>query len=391
MLSFLWSTVALFSQTSTPSPWYQKLELKEVGFVTSYYQQDGNNSAVTGGIGTEKLSDFSNHLNITLRVNDDDGRTHDITVSGGVDMYTSASSDNIDNIPSSASTTDVRVYPQVTYANTAPDGLSGYSANVSVSTEFDYFSVGFGGGWWAQSQSKNSLFAVEGQIFLDSWKYILAQELRPPGYGSGSENSNVDRKARNSFNLGLTYNQILTRRLQISLLATPAYQAGLLSTPFHRVYDSNGSVMTEVLPSERLKLPLGIRANYFLGSHMVIRAHYRFYVDNWGVTAHSANLEVPVKIGPSWTFSPYFRLHQQSAADYYKPYGMHDAGAEFRTSDIDLSQLKSAMAGLQIRYVDLDGFFGIAQWNELELRMGYYAQDRGLNSQIISFGTSYKM
>ena len=54
--------VASFAQTiKRDSVPYEKRKLKfeQVDLVNSYYHQDGNNSAVTGGIGTEKLTDFS--------------------------------------------------------------------------------------------------------------------------------------------------------------------------------------------------------------------------------------------------------------------------------------------------------------------------------------------
>ena len=44
----------------------RKLKLEEVNLVSSYYLQDGNNSAVTGGVGTEKLWDFANSIDVKL-------------------------------------------------------------------------------------------------------------------------------------------------------------------------------------------------------------------------------------------------------------------------------------------------------------------------------------
>ena len=44
----------------------QKLSIDEINLVSSYYKQDGNNSAVTGGVGTEKLTDVSNNIDVTL-------------------------------------------------------------------------------------------------------------------------------------------------------------------------------------------------------------------------------------------------------------------------------------------------------------------------------------
>ena len=37
----------------------RRLSFEEANIISSYYRQDGNNSAVTGGIGTEQLSDYS--------------------------------------------------------------------------------------------------------------------------------------------------------------------------------------------------------------------------------------------------------------------------------------------------------------------------------------------
>ena len=43
-----------------------KLKIEEVNFISSYYTQDGNNSAVTGGVGTEKLTDFATTIDVKL-------------------------------------------------------------------------------------------------------------------------------------------------------------------------------------------------------------------------------------------------------------------------------------------------------------------------------------
>ena len=57
-LAIFASTVAGFSQSKEDSTAYAngKLKADEVNFVTSYSNQTGNNSAVTGGIGTEEVT-----------------------------------------------------------------------------------------------------------------------------------------------------------------------------------------------------------------------------------------------------------------------------------------------------------------------------------------------
>ena len=55
-----------FGQTTTDSSVYKPkpLKLDEIDLVSSYYTQNGDHSAVTGGIGTEKVTDISNGIDL---------------------------------------------------------------------------------------------------------------------------------------------------------------------------------------------------------------------------------------------------------------------------------------------------------------------------------------
>ena len=90
------------------------LTFEEANIISSYYSQNGNNSAVTGGIGTEKLTDISNSFEVKFFRYDDMYRKHSWDFELGIDHYTSASSDMIDlKANSSASHADTRIYPSV--------------------------------------------------------------------------------------------------------------------------------------------------------------------------------------------------------------------------------------------------------------------------------------
>src|SRR6478735_138211 len=114
--------LACFSQTTnTDSTGFKSRSLKidEINFVSGYYHQDGNNSAVTGGIGTEKLTDFANTLDLKISRYSSDYCKHELFLELGIDHYTSASSDKIDpRTVSSASMSDTRVYPSAAYSIT---------------------------------------------------------------------------------------------------------------------------------------------------------------------------------------------------------------------------------------------------------------------------------
>ncbi|MBI3883920.1 MAG: hypothetical protein HY305_06875, partial [Sphingobacteriales bacterium] len=56
-----------FAQVTDSSQYkIRKLRLEEVNIISSYYEQNGNNSAVTGGIGTQRLNDLSNNIELKL-------------------------------------------------------------------------------------------------------------------------------------------------------------------------------------------------------------------------------------------------------------------------------------------------------------------------------------
>src|SRR5688572_17279103 len=113
------SILGAFSQTPKDTTQHKskKLQLEEIDFVSGYYKQDGNNSAVTGGIGTEKLTDFTNSIELKLFSYDKKQRKNQFRVELGIDHYTSASSDKIDpKTISSASTDDTRLYPTLAWS-----------------------------------------------------------------------------------------------------------------------------------------------------------------------------------------------------------------------------------------------------------------------------------
>lgn len=369
----------------------QKLKIEEVNFISSYYTQEGNNSAVTGGLGTEKLNDFSNNFEIRVSKKDKKNNKHNFGFELGIDTYSSASSDKIDpNTVSSASYQDVRVYPSANYRYENLEKNYILNGGLSFSAEFDYTSMGANAGFTKISKDKNREFSVKGMAFFDTWKVILPIELR--NNPSDKEVKQDDLKPRNSYNLGLTLSQVINKNLQVAFLTDIGYQQGLLATKFNRVYFGDlSNVKSEKLPNTRFKLPVGVRANYFLGDRIVLRTYYRYYWDNWGINSHTVSFEPSYKLSAFSSLSLPYRFYTQTAADYFKPIFLHGTADEFYTSDYDLSKFNSNMIGLGYKITDADkGIFRVKSINTLELRYGFYTRNNGLNSHIITLAMKFK-
>lgn len=395
LLAFLFGNQMKAQDTaSTDSSAYkkQKLKIEEVNFISSYYTQDGDNSAVTGGKGTEKLTDIATTFEIKVSKRDRYNHKHNLGFELGIDSYTSASSDKIDpNTVSSASYQDVRVYPSLNYSYENEEKNYILSGGLSFSAEYDYTSIGGSFGFTKISKDKNREFTAKGMAFFDTWKVILPVELRSTP--SDNDANHGDRKPRTSYNLGLTLSQVINRNFQMAFLTDIGYQQGLLATKFNRVYfnDALATVKSEKLPDTRFKLPVGVRANYFLGDNIVLRSFYRYYWDNWNVNSHTISFEPSYKLSAFSSISVPYRFYTQTAAKYFQPIYLHGLEEEFYTSDYDLSKFSSHMIGLGYKITDADkGIFHVKRINSLELRYGFYTRDNGLDSHIITLAMKFK-
>ena len=380
------------AQNDTVSSSYKKnkLKIEEINFVSSYYTQDGDNSAVTGGVGTEKLTDIATNFEVILSKKDSKNNIHGLDINVGIDSYTSASSDNIDpSTVTSASYQDIRIYPSANYSVQNVEKRYILTAGVWFSAEYDYTSIGANLGYTKTSKDKNTEFSVKGMAFFDTWKVILPIEIR--NNPTDNDANHLDSKPRTSYNLGMTLSQVINKNFQIALLTDIGYQEGLLATKFNRVYFDDLSVRSEKLPNTRFKIPIGIRANYFLSDKIVLRTFYRYYYDNWNINSHTISLEPSFKLTPFSSLSLPYRFYMQTGSRYFDAINQHQLTDEYYTSDYDLSKFSSNMIGLGYHLTDSDkGIFNIKRIHSLELRYGYYTRNNGLSSHILTLALQFK-
>lgn len=371
--------LAAFSQNNASDSAYKlrKLTFEEANLVSSYYTQDGNNAAVTGGTGSEKLTDIANTIEIKLHRYDKHERKHNVTFELGIDHYTSASSDKIDpSTISSASHADTRYYPSINWNMENARRGSTVGGGLSYSSEYDYQSLGVNLNFAKKSQNRNGELSAKLQGYFDHLSLIYPIELR--------NTLNGGTGTRNTISGTLSWSQIINTQLQIMLEGEVVHQNGYLGLPFHRVYFNDNSVHIERLPSARWKIPLGLRANYFIGDKFILRAWYRNYNDNWGIHSNAMQLETVVKFTPFFSLTPFYRFYQQSAVGYFAAYREHTGSDDYFTSNYDLSKFNSNFYGAGFRIAPPQGVFRIQKVSSLELRYGHYQRTTGMNSDIVS-------
>lgn len=390
IFAFFISILSVWGQESTEASEsnYEKrnLKIEEVNILGSYYTQDGNNSGVTGGIGTEKLTDFSSSIDIKIVKPTAKGNKHIFGVNVGVDYYTSASSDNIDPLlVTSPSYSDTRVYPTLSYAFENTNNNSVIGGNVSFSNEFDYISRGAQLNYSKAFNKKQTEWIAKLNVFFDELQEIKPYELRDSG-----KTRNYQTKTRNTFNFSNAIHQTINSKIQMALILDIAYQNGYLSTPFNRFYTKGASAaVLEVLPDSRIKVPIGLRGNVFLSEKFILRNFYRFYWDNWGVVSNTLQAELNAKVNNTFTLSPSVRLYHQTGSKYFYNYQELIQLADFRTSDFDLSNFQSLFVGMGVKIQPKNGIIS-PLFNNLELKYGYYARTNGLNAHLVSANIKIK-
>lgn len=483
--------MGLAQQTNTEGYKKRVLESTEVDILSSYYEQTGNNASVTGGIGTEQLTDVAPSIVVNIPLNDDDVLTVDV----GISTYTSASSSNLnpfdltktgsgisgasgnagvggggdddefddDNnnggysgvigspwvASSGASRQDTWGSVSIAYAHSSDDRNQIWNANASFASEYDYVSVGFGGGITKLFNEKNTEVSIKGSVFLDTWLPRYPTELDSylevggnlnSGFFAGVDilnrnglvtNKNgtatwrpvdgfslISDKKRNSFALSASFSQILGKNTQISIFVDVVSQQGWLANPMQRVYFADvpnyfignpanipnytSSQNTDVfmladdmerLPDTRLKFPIGFRLNHYFNEILTVRTYYRYYFDDWGLRAHTANIELPIKVSQNFTLYPSYRYYAQNQIDYFAPFDTHLSTEEYYTSDFDLSAYDAHQFGFGVTYTDI--FTKFRTWRfglkSIDLKYNNYHRTTGLKANYFGVGFKFVM
>ncbi|MDB4922566.1 DUF3570 domain-containing protein [Mucilaginibacter sp.] len=385
------------------------LRVDEINLVSSYYWQNGNHSAITGGIGTEKVTDISNGIDLKLVWVGDNENKNTISIGLGYDHHTSASSAFV-TTTGQGKQGGTRIYPSLDWTVENPKTGNTFGLGAYYSGEYNYKSLGADVHFSQKTADKNGEFSFKAQAYMDHVTMIYPSEFIPAitpvssgstyittasgnvvlSNGSSVSTPSLPTKPRGTYTASFGYSQIINSRFQVMLLADVVAQSGYLSLPFHRVYFSNQKDTIEKLPSSRFKLPLGFRANYFLGDNIILRSYYRYYMDNWGSKSNTANLEITYKVSPFLSISPFYRYYTQSAAKYFAPYEAHSSTDEYYTSNYEYAKFDSQFFGAGFRIAPPKGVFGWQNLHELELRYGHYSQTTSLVSDVISLNLGFK-
>ncbi len=258
-----------------------------------------------------------------------------------VDLVTSASADASDRyyaVPDVVSHASAQnLASEVDYQLSARAGAeTTWTAGSGVHYEENFFSWLFSLEYRRSLAEDNATLSVSANQALDWF-----DEFRVGGERSG-------RTSRSTTNLNVGLSQLLSP----STLAQVSYgltlQRGELSNTWNSVPTVNGNRVREVLPRARDRHAAAVTLWQWLPWQAALQLGYRFYRDNWEVTAHSVEAELEQRLPGRFVLGASYRHHVQTSVFCFTTRAL--LASDYRTADSDLAAFDADSFGGRVGY-----------------------------------------
>jgi hypothetical protein len=257
------------------------------------------------------------------------------------------------------------------------------SLGANVSSEYDFVSASVSGGLSRDFNQKNTTVSLSLALEADQIKPVGGTPLglRP----TTSTSARTGNETRHVFDLLLGVTQVVNRNWVTQLNLGYGRGTGYHSDPYKllSVVDSSTGLLTgdryvnEQRPDSRSRFSLYWQHKVHL-THDVVDVGYRFYRDDWGVTAHTLDTRYRWELGGGLYVEPRWRVHRQSAADFSRTWleEGRDWHSTSHSSTLQYASADSRLAAFTAHTVGLK--FGMPlRGGELTARVDAYRQQPG--------------
>jgi uncharacterized protein DUF3570 len=200
------------------------------------------------------------------------------------------------------------------------------------------------------------------------------------------EGTRVGRRFRSSTNANLSLTQLLSPTT-VGLVGYGAtVQIGELGNGWNAVPLADGTLGLEELPRLRHRHALVGRMAQWLPWSGAAKGLYRFYVDDWGILAHTFEGQLYQRLGRHLYLRGSYRYDTQRAARYFSVSASTDTGA-LRTADSDLAAFHATTIGV-LAAIDID----LARARILHFDLGFerFVRSNDLRSNVYSCSSGFR-
>ncbi len=219
-------------------------------------------------------------------------------------------------------------------------GKTTYSLSGTTSEENDYQGDSFNLGL---SQDLFGDLTTISMSFSRGWDEVTKRD--DPDF-----QEDIDRR---NYRLGIS--QVLTRNLTAALNYEVVTEEGYLQNPYRsmRYRAPSGSFYVrapEVFPNTRTGNAGSVRLKYYLPWRAALEGQYRYYLDSWGIHAHTAGLELTQPAWKRWVFTGSYRYYRQNSADFYSDLFPRANFQNFMVRDKENASYVGHTLGLGVSY-----------------------------------------
>lgn len=218
-------------------------------------------------------------------------------------------------------------------------GATQGSVGYRYSAEHDYWSHGIAFEVQQALANNNARLSIRGGALLDS---------------IGQVGDATFARDLTTLSVRLRYYQVLTANTWVQLAAETRYLNGYQASPYRSVgiggtgrgCDESALCLREAVPEERLQQAAAVTGRHALNAHFSLGGEYRFFLDDWGMRAHTLAPHISWLVGPRSTLTLRYRYHRQGGADFYRERYTDLPRAGFVSRDRELSRMRTHRLGL---------------------------------------------
>jgi len=344
-----------------------------------YHQNSNDGQQVFDNSGREEANVVEPMIFIEHQVNEDTAIDAHIVF----DFWTAASDTKLDGQTGASGGEPIKGQSRISgnIGARREVGKWSYGTKFGFSSEYDYSSLNGSLDVSRSFAKDNFVLGFSAQYFSD--KVGLFRDLSSPS--SSLITNDLPRKI---FSTSLSASQILTPTDIIQVGASfVRSEKNLESTSSSVVV--NGVRTVEDLPDTRSRYAVSANWVHGLGENSALNSSYRYYFDQWDLSAHSLRLAFLQEVNDEEDFYEVFlRYHSQSKVRYYGD--SFSSNEVYRTSDADMDKFQSYEAGffyshslgdqkwLGLEFEDVSWGNSIVYYNRTNgLRYGYYQTSIG--------------
>ena len=197
----------------------------------------------------------------------------------------------------------------------------------------------------------------------------------------------LERAGRSTTNANIGITQLLSSTTVGHLDYGVTLQNGTLGNTWNAVPLLTGVYGNELLPTFRQRHAFVGRLAQWLPWRGALHLYYRFYVDDWGMLAHSAEAQLYQRVGRLLWLRATYRVHQQSGVSFFTTSA--SPTASLRTADSDLAPFVAQTFGGAVG-VDLPM---IPRLRMVSVDIGYerYVRTNDLHVDIVTVGVGFRL